>query len=383
MIDGDGNLQAEAYPNFARLAGDSIWYRNAITVQQQTEESVPAILTGNDPPPDRLPMAFDYPANLFTLLSDHYEIRAREPVTEMCPEYACENRSRPQLPFGERWEILVSDLTIVAGHIVLPGDMESRLPPIDHSWSNFGAGQGEEEVDFNIIREFNQTVRDDRRIPYREFLESMQAPDDEPTLDFIHVMLPHIPWSYVWTGQRFYAPSPLPGSARTGWGSDEWLVNQGYQRHLMQVQYVDTLIGQTIDRLEELGMYDDALIVLVADHGVAIRPDIVHRRVAKADTVGEIAAVPLFVKLPGQAEGVIDDYRAETTDILPTIGAALGIVMPWDTDGISLLANERPMRAQSQIVGSEGTVVFGTDGTEKLLISSDKVERTYAARTMT
>lgn len=372
LIDGDGDLQAEAFPNFARLAADSTWYRNAITVQQQTEESVPAILTGNDPPPDRIPMAFDYPANLFTMLSESYEIRAREQVTELCPEYACENRSRPSLPFGERWNVLLSDLAIVSGHVLLPTDLRQGLPPIDHSWANFGAGLSEEDEDFNIITRFNETVDADRRIPFQEFLETIQPPDGEPTLDFIHMMLPHIPWSYSVTGQRFYSPSPSPGSARTGWGPDEWLVNQNQQRHLIQVQYVDSLVGQMIDRLEELGMYDEALIVVLADHGVILRPDVVHRRVANAESVGEIAAVPLFIKTPHQTEGSVDDYRAETLDIVPTLVDALGIVMPWDTDGSSLLATDRPNRTESQITGSEGVVVFGVDGTEKLAISTTK-----------
>ena len=36
--------------------------------------------------------------------------------------------------------------------------------------------------------------------------------------------------------------------------------------------------------------------------------------------------------------GNIDDYRAETIDIFPTIADALGIPLPWETDGMSLLA---------------------------------------------
>ena len=375
LIDGEGTLQEEVYPNFARLAKDGTWYRNAITVQQQTEEAIPAILTGNDPPPDRLPMAFDYPANLFTLLSDHYEIRAREQVTELCPEYACENRSRPQVPFAQRWQTLISDIWIVAAHVFLPNDLRSGLPPIDHSWSNFETGLSEEEeTDFNIIRRFNEAVSEDRRIPFQEFLDAIEPPDEEPTLDFIHVMLPHIPWQYVSTGQKFYAAAPIPGSATTGWGDDEWLVNQGYQRHLMQVQYADTMIGQLIDRLEAIDTYDEALIVVLADHGVIVRPNIKHRRVALEDTVGEIAAIPLFIKEPYQESGRIDDYRAETIDILPTVVDVLGIELPWETDGSSLLAADRPDRTESQITGSQGAVVFGTDGTEKLEIAGRKID---------
>ncbi|HDH03087.1 MAG TPA: hypothetical protein ENH15_02435, partial [Actinobacteria bacterium] len=375
LIDGEGNLEDEVYPNFARLAADATWYRNAVTVQQQSVESIPVILTGNDAPSDRLPMASDYPGNLFTLLSDNYEIRAVEAVTELCPEFACENRSRPQLPFGQRWRSLISDLAIVYGHLIAPSGIRAGLPPIDQSWSNFGAGASDADgEDFDVIARFNAAVDADRRIPYQEFIDNLAPPVDEPTLDFIHVMVPHIPWQYVSTGQRFFSTSPIPGSATTGWGGDEWLVNQAQQRMLLQVQYVDTLVGRLIDRLKEIGTYDDALIVVAADHGVIVRPDIVHRRVALEDTVGEIAAIPLFVKLPNQQDGTVDDYRAETLDILPTLIDALGIASPWETQGSSLLAADRPVRTESQITGAEGVVTFGTDGSEKLVIAARKIE---------
>ncbi len=375
LIDGEGNLEEDIYPNFARFAADATWYRNAVTVQQQSERSVPVILTGNNTSNDRLPFAADYPANLFTLLSDSYTVRASEAVTELCPEYACENRSRPQLPLGQRWRSLISDLLVVYGHVVAPTEIRSGLPPIDQSWSNFGAGSSDGEPEgFDVIARFNEAVDADRRLPFQAFVDNISPPDEEPTLDFIHVLLPHIPWQYVSTGQRFYSRAPIPGSATTGWGGDEWLVNQAQQRHLLQVQYADTMVGTLIDRLEEIGVYDDALIVIAADHGVIVRPNIEHRRIALEDTVGEIAAVPLFIKLPNQTEGGIDDYRVETIDILPTLMDALGIVSPWETDGSSLLAEERPERTESHINGAKGVVTFGVDGSEKLVISERKIE---------
>ena len=72
---------------------------------------------------------------------------------------------------------------------------------------------------------------------------------------------------------------PYPATVTTGWGSDEWLVDQVYQQHLLQVEFVDTILGQIIDQLDRAGVYDDTLIVVVADHGIAIKPNVVHRRV--------------------------------------------------------------------------------------------------------
>ena len=46
LIDSQGNLLSDLFPNFAELAGDGVWYRNAVGVRQQTEEALPSILSG-------------------------------------------------------------------------------------------------------------------------------------------------------------------------------------------------------------------------------------------------------------------------------------------------------------------------------------------------
>jgi hypothetical protein len=375
LMDGDGNLQAGVYPNFARLAADGTWFRNAATVQQQTENSLPAVLTGNNPSGGKLPTANEYPANLFTLLADTYDIEAREAVTQLCPDYACENSSRPVLPTGQRWEALFRDLRIVAGHLFLPDDLAADLPPIDQSWSNFGVAEGNaESADMDMITLFLEQVDADRRIPVAQFLDGIAPAGGDPPLYFLHALLPHIPWTYLPSGQTYPTLSPLPGSVPRGWTDDEWLVDQAYQQHLLQVQYVDTIIGRLIDRLEETGLYDDALIVVLADHGVTVRPDIPHRRMATPETVGDIAAIPLLMKRPNDPGTPPDDYRAETIDVLPTIADVLDIDLPWETDGTSLYAPERPMRTRSEITGGEGTITYPADGAAARAIAARKIE---------
>jgi hypothetical protein len=371
LMDAEGEIQENVYPSFARLAADGTWFRNAITVHQQTEESVPAILSGKHTPPNKIPIAGDHPFTLFTLLADTYEINALETVTDLCPEYACENTTRPQYPMWERWSTLIDDLRVVAGHLFLPSDMTESLPPIDSSWSNFSGGETSE---FDITSLFQEAAYEVGRLaPIKGFVDSIEPSDGQPTLFYMHALLPHVPWEYLPTGQKFIDSSVAPGSVSPGWGSDEWLVNQAYQRHLLQVGYVDNVVGQIIDRLESQGMYDDALVVVAADHGVTVRPNIYHRREATDETVGDIAAIPLFIKQPHQRDGGVDDYRAETIDVLPTIADALGIDIPWSVDGVSLLSGKRPERLESQINGSEGTVTFGVDGSEARAIAARKI----------
>jgi hypothetical protein len=372
LIDAEGNIQEDRYPGFAQLARDGTWFSNAVTIQQQTENALPAILSGKNPPPNKIPTAGDHPFTLFTLLAESYELEVIETVTDLCPEYACENTTRPEYPASERWATLVEDLRIVAGHLFLPADWTESLPSIDASWSNFSGSEGSE---FDIIDRFQEaTYEDGRLIPIAQFNESISSTDDEATLYYMHALLPHVPWEFLPSGQKTISSVVAPGSKSPGWGSDEWLVDQGYQRHLLQVEYVDKIVTDLIERLEDQGLYDDALIVVMADHGVAVRPDIYHRRWAIEDTIGDIAAIPLFIKRPHQETGSTDDYRAEIVDVLPTIADVLEIDVPWTMEGVSLFSDDRPERLESQIEGAKGVVVFGVDGSEARAVAARKIE---------
>jgi hypothetical protein len=141
------------------------------------------------------------------------------------------------------------------------------------------------------------------------------------------------------------------------WTGDPELATQGWQRHLLQVGYTDLELGRILDRLEETGIYDDALVVVVADHGVSFRPHGERRRVHTGN-LEEIAFVPLFVKAPGQPRGEIVDDHVRTIDLLPTMADILGVEIPWQTDGRSTLG---PAGEETDVVVHtySGEVVVG------------------------
>jgi hypothetical protein len=107
------------------------------------------------------------------------------------------------------------------------------------------------------------------------------------------------------------------------------IVDIAMQRHLLEVGYTDTLLAQIIARLKATGLWNEALIVVTADHGAAFQSK-VPRRAATAENMGEIASVPLFIKGPGQTRPEVTDERTCSTDILPMISTELGIQYPWD-----------------------------------------------------
>src|SRR5699024_5039395 len=118
------------------------------------------------------------------------------------------------------------------------------------------------------------------------------------------------------------------------WTEDPTPVRIGTQRYLLQLQWVDSLIGQLIDHLEDEGLWEDTNVVVTADHGFAYEPGGPFRgldeEAASDDTaVSEVMWVPLFVKTAGQTEGEISDDPVQNMDVTPTIAKMLDVDIPW------------------------------------------------------
>ena len=353
LMGPDGRVDAELYPNFARLARDSTWYRDTASVDQDTPYAVPAILDGRLPRQEHLPVAADHPRNIFSLLGDRYALHVREDATALCAPRLCTETPRPG--FGSRMRSLWDDLSLVYAHEVLPDDLERELPSVTETWGDFNGGIDTSGA-VSDNRRLRRESKDDRfdRIHanlaqgrpgrFEEFVEGIRG-GRRPRLHLIHILLPHVPFQYLPSG-RFYRRSPkeaLTGlEGRPGYGVP-FVVEQAYQRHLLQLGATDRLLGRLLDRLHEVGIYDRAVIGVVADHGISFR--LGHdRRLVRRENVQDIAPVPFFLKAPGQRRGRISDRPLQTIDVLPTIADMLGVRIPWHVDGRSALAKPEPRR---------------------------------------
>lgn len=323
LMDARGRIDSKRLPGFAALARGATWYRNAASPADYTQLAVPTILTGRKPRAGALQVASEHPRNLFTLLGAGHRLDVFEALTDIC-QTPCERQVRE--PFGRRMRGLVS--TIVERVPALPPGVRGRLakaisadgPPAEaRRAQRFGES----------VRRFVATTQDVR---FARFLDTL-GDGTRPTLNYLHLVLPHRPWRYLPDGRRYESPRPYRDGLFGRWPRDRRIVEIAWQRHLLQTSLVDRMLTRFVSRLKATGAYDRSLVVVVADHGSAFRPGD-HSRIVTSTNVGEIAPVPLFVKAPRQRRGAVDDSDVETTDVLPTVARELAIRLPWKTDGV-------------------------------------------------
>ena len=290
LLDEQHQVDAEVFPAFAELAEDATFFRNVTASHSSTVEALPALLSGRYVPANTLPIASSHPT-------------------------------------------VLRDLTVVQLHLLVPDDWAGGLPPVDASWRNFGQDSGEP-----VPRGAGTGVlTENTPAQFRRFVRRIR-PEIRPNLHVVHALLPHRPWRYLPDGRR-HTGSGEPSLGPEGWTEDEWPVAQSYQLHMAQAQFIDRLLGGLLQRLQRRGMYDNALLVVAADHGLSLVPGTPPREVTQ-ETLHEIAPVPLFVKVPGQSSGSVADIPVETVDIAPTVLDALGIPIPPGLDGRSVFDDD-------------------------------------------
>ena len=327
LVDEHGEIDRDLHPNLAALADQSHWFRNATAVSNFTWHAMPSIVTGDLPRDGEAPFAADHPQNLFTLLGGTYELDVVESLSRLCPESLCD---APESGPGDGLGGLLRDAReVLAARLSPTGPQGAQLdafvePVVD---------EPDEEV-----RRFE--VPTSRRID--AFLGGIE--DDSLALHFLHVLLPHQPFRYLPSG-RTYEGAAHVGWSDDRWDEDPWPATLGRQRHLLQLAYTDQVVGQIVDRLRATGVYDDALVVLTADHGISFRPGgpirLTEEQPLDDDVAAQLLWVPFLVKLPGQQEGSVSDADVRTIDALPTIADVLDIELPEPVDGQSVFATER------------------------------------------
>ena len=345
LVDDDGSIDASLYPNIAELAAASSWFRNATAVSPSTWHAVPSIATGMYPT-EGAPVARDHPDSIFTMLGGSYEMDVTESITRLCPTSICEAADIDRTQSLRR---LGGDVRrVVRSQLALH---ESDADPVAGLVENPEGGGGG-------IADLGR----DQPERFSAFLSGIRA-DEPPTLHYLHLLLPHVPWRYLPSGLQYETPDHDPGKVDDEWIDQAWPPDLGRQRHLLQLRYVDRLVGDLLERLRDTGTFDDTLLVVTADHGIAFQPGQPVRGLEGDGYVEaihpEVMWVPMFVKAPGQRAGETLDTNVETVDVVPTIADLLDVEMAWTPDGRSAFS-DRP-RGTTKTFFQSKVNPFGVD----------------------
>ncbi len=144
--------------------------------------------------------------------------------------------------------------------------------------------------------------------------------DDCPVLPANHVPAPYEPRGAVSGRKGDYTP-------------DDW--RRYLWTYYRLVEKVDAEIGKILRGLDELGLWDDTLVIFSSDHGDMMGA---HQMVQKLPLYDECMHIPLIVRPPGGTSGRCDAEHlvCNGIDLYPTLCDYAGVTPPIALPGASL-----------------------------------------------
>ncbi len=368
FVDGTGNVDARYFPNLARLAGMSTWYRNSTSVTTSTWYAVPAIVSGRYPKSDQTPIAASYPQNLFTFLGSKYDVKAYESVTRLCPSSVCKNTTTSG---ASGLGALLSDAGDTYGKMVGPSKDRSEVTA---GFEEADAGEQVSDGDATHGKKKTQlqTAIQHRPERYQAFLDSFHR-NEPPTLHYVHILVPHVPYRFLPSGAGYEPPVKDPGRNDDLWTDQQWPPMLAHERMLLQAAYADRLVGALLAKLDSTGLLDRSVVVATADHGIAFTPGEPVRGLKDSPPVpqslySQLLWQPLFVKAAGQRTGTTSDANVMSIDILPTIAKLTGFTLPWKVDGVVAGSRAGPTKVFQKAASDDSGIRLGPpqpfDGTQ-------------------
>lgn len=153
---------------------------------------------------------------------------------------------------------------------------------------------------------------------------------------------PHEPWDPPEEYLKLYSDGPYDGKEPFWplYGGSGYLTEDQIRRlrtrYAAEVTMVDRWLGRFLDRMDDLGLFENTLLMLLSDHGVGLGEHGVSGKPAYA-LWPEIMDTVFFLRHPeGTGAGEASDYYASTHDVAPTVLSTLDIERPEKMQGQDL-----------------------------------------------
>jgi arylsulfatase A-like enzyme len=208
----------------------------------------------------------------------------------------------------------------------------------------FGFNQGWDHYT-NYIRENKSTTAEN---VFKEAGDWIEKHKDARFFVYIQTIDPHVPYDPPDEFLKKYDKEPYTGVVSPRKTADQLeqakrnppaltFTQRDRERlealHDGEVSYHDMEFGKFVERLKQLGVYDQVLFVVTADHGEEFND---HGSFGHGHTVyQELLHVPFMLRRPGVVPaGKRIEETVGTVDVSPTVLGAAGVAIPPAMEGI-------------------------------------------------
>jgi len=292
------------------------------------------------------------------------------------------------------------------------GELDGALRPIGRRFAEAGFATAMIAANpflhgrFHDGFELARTERVDATTLVDRALDWLAAPEPRPRFLYLHFMDVHepnlAPREYHRAGEP--AIDPADGEWRDPWRRAEDLDSPEFlaarERRLRAydaaIRYVDAEVGRLLDRLAELGLRQETLVAVTADHGEELWDHADVERRWGDDPRGiwgvghghsffeEQLHVPLILAGAGVPAAGRSECTASLVDVAPTLARRFALPADRDQRGLDLLertasdapgCRTRPVFASSSAYGPDGLAVIA--GRFKLHRRGDRAPMTF------
>jgi len=317
IIMTNGRVRPQ-WPNFARLAARSRVFADATANYGYTCASIGSLLTGRlfetAPPPNRYCLQY-LPGfateNLLSVLAERFTVRLYAQYLTYCFDAAFQCRGTayrqvraPYLPLLEHY---------VPDEVRAATGSERLLGPSLHTYT----------------------------VPvFEQFLSDVTGAS-RGTVSWVHVLMPHAPYVFDADGvihAREY---------RESWRADPTEYRRALAAYRRQVYFADRLLGRFLDRLEAVGLADDAIVIVTSDHGFyPLHPFAAPEPIEGFEASGARPRVVLSVRAPGLRPGIVPDGYQHVDFKRLVLGLLDGTGEPAVTTGPKIFCDNEVWRVR-------------------------------------
>ncbi len=172
---------------------------------------------------------------------------------------------------------------------------------------------------------FNAEIESEAITKYLEVTHNQRDPL-KPFFMMWSLNPPHNPWTEESTKMEFFDQYTNDGEVNL----DELLTHGNVDKEIgdyapyyfANVSAVDFYIGKVLDKLEELGLADNTIIVFTSDHGEMLGS---HGKSGKNVPEIESLNIPFMLSYPSKLEHRVEDLILSTPDVMPTLLGLAGL----------------------------------------------------------